>query len=64
MTMPSERINSLRNTKEFLVRLLNPKETPRVPKKIRKDAYWCLRHFPWECNIETCEKKCKCGVFK
>lgn len=46
MTLPRERTNSIHNTREFLRSLLDPKKTPKVPKAIRKEAYWCLRHFP------------------
>ena len=26
--------------------MLDPKKTPKIPKKYREQAYWCLRHFP------------------
>ena len=51
LTIPSERSNSLRMTREFLRNLLDPKKTPRIAKKIRTDAYWCLRHFPADHDI-------------
>ena len=46
MTLPYERNNAIENTREFLRSLLDPKKTPKVPKKVRTSAYWCLRHFP------------------
>lgn len=46
MTLPDERIRAIKNTREFLRRLLDPKATPKVPKSIRTEAYWCLRHYP------------------
>lgn len=46
MTLPRERTNSIKNTRDFLRDLLDPKKTPRVPKEIRKRAYWCIRHYP------------------
>lgn len=46
MTVPTERYNSINNAREFLRSLLDPKLTPRVPKAIRRQAYWALRHFP------------------
>lgn len=52
MTIPRERTQSLENTRTFLRDLLDPKKTPKVPKKIREQAYWCLKHFPWEIDIE------------
>jgi hypothetical protein len=46
MTIPSERTRAVINTHRFLLGLLSPKETPRVPKKIRKMAARLLRHYP------------------
>lgn len=58
MTLPNERYRSLVQAKEFLRTLLDPKLTPRVPKAIRKEAYWRLRHFPSTYELETIAKKC------
>lgn len=55
MTMPSERTNAVLNTEKFLVDLLDPKKTPRVPKNIRKRAASCLRHFPSVYDMENME---------
>lgn len=52
MTLPHEEIYALINTRAFLVRLLNPKDTPRVPKSVRKEAYWCLRHYPYDSSLK------------
>ncbi len=52
MTVNSERMNSLHLTREFLRSLLDPKKTPRVPKKVRQEAYYCLKHFPYEYHLE------------
>ena len=57
MTIPRERYNSLIKTKQFLLDLLDPKKTPRVPKAVRRQAYWCLRHFPFENHLEQLPKK-------
>jgi hypothetical protein len=46
MTLPCERYNAVTRTEEFLKDLLDPKKTPRVPKEVRKQAYYCLRHYP------------------
>jgi hypothetical protein len=46
MTLPDERFRAVLRTREFLVNLCNPKHTPRVPKIIREEALWCLRHYP------------------
>lgn len=52
MTLPFERMNSLKNTRDFLRSLLDPKATPKVPKDIRKQAYSCLKHFPPDYILE------------
>jgi hypothetical protein len=46
MTLPIERTNAVLNTEAFLIDLLDPKKTPRVPKGIRQRAASCLRHYP------------------
>jgi hypothetical protein len=46
MTMPNERRWAVNNTRQFLVDLMDPTKTPRVPKEIRKEAYRCLKHYP------------------
>lgn len=46
MTLPDERTRAVLNTKRFLLDLLDPKKTPKVPKKIRKQAYSLLKHYP------------------
>ena len=58
MTLPNERTNAIRNTREFLRSLLDPGMTPRVPKSIRKQAGWCLKHFPSGLDLEEAAKKC------
>lgn len=57
MTIPVERCRAVNNTREFLMKLLDPKQTPKIPKSIRKEAYWCLRHFPHEYEMEMTSKK-------
>lgn len=53
MTLPDERYRAIKQTRIFLHELLNPEITPRVPKHIREQAGWCLRHFPshWEMEL-------------
>jgi hypothetical protein len=58
MTIPIERSYAIENTREFLRSLLDPKQTPRIPKEIRKQAYWCLRHFPHDFEMEKAREKC------
>lgn len=52
MTLPDERYRSLVQTKDFLIQLLDPKLTPRVPKDIRRRAYGLLRHWPENYHLE------------
>lgn len=57
MTIPRERFQSIENAREFLRSLLDPKQTPKVPKAIRRQAYYVLKHFPWEMDMEHTRKK-------
>jgi hypothetical protein len=52
MTIPSERSAAVIYTEEFLMDLLDPKKTPRVPKDIRRRARNLLRHFPHTGDIK------------
>lgn len=52
MTIPSERTRSVVQTREFLVSLLDPKKTPRVPLRVRKQAGRLLRHYPSGLDME------------
>ena len=52
MTLPDERYRSLVQTKKFLMELLSPHQTPRVPKAIRQRAHSLLRHWPDNYHLE------------
>jgi len=52
MTLPDERYRSLVQTKKFLMELLSPHMTPRVPKIIRQRASGLLRHWPDDYHME------------
>ena len=58
MTLPYERYNAIKRTEEFLKDLMDPKKTPRVPKNIRRQAYYCLRHYPGGYNLDLLATKC------
>ena len=58
MTLPYERYNAIKRTEEFLKDLMDPKKTPRVPKKIRRQAYYGLRHYPGGYNLDMMATKC------
>jgi hypothetical protein len=48
MTMPDERYRAVQLTEQFLMDLIDPSTTPRVPKPIRQRARSLLRHYPGE----------------
>lgn len=52
MTMPYERKNAVTRTEDFLVRLCDPKQTPRIPSEIRKEARGLLKHYPTSYYME------------
>ena len=53
MTVPVERTNAVINTQKFLLELLDPKKTPRVPRSVRRQALHLLRHYPTEFDMNT-----------
>jgi len=57
MTLPHEQVYSLINTRNFLLDLMSPAKTPRVPAPVRKRARDCLRHYPWESEMNTILEK-------
>jgi hypothetical protein len=58
MTLPYERYNAIKWTEEFLKSLLDPKQTPRVPRAIRQRAYSLLRHYPGKYYMDVLATKC------
>ena len=46
MTLPDERYRAVKWAESFLQELMDPKQTPRVPKAIRQRARSILRHYP------------------
>ncbi len=56
MTLPLERTRAVRSAYDFLIRLLDRDKTPRVPKKVREEAYRVLRHFPWPSHLDVSAK--------
>lgn len=47
MSLLYEQYAALRRTRRLLVSLLDPRQTPRVPRAVRREAHACLRHFPF-----------------
>lgn len=57
MTLPDERFRAVTRAEEFLKDLCDRSKTPRVPKYIREQARWCLRHYPSALDMrETADK--------
>lgn len=52
MTIASERTRAVIYTEQFLVELLDPRKTPRVPRDIRQRAAALLRHYPSQYDME------------
>lgn len=57
MTLPDERTRAVYYTRKFLLDLLNPKATPRVPKDIRRHARSLLRHYPSLFDLSLASKE-------
>jgi hypothetical protein len=58
MTMPDERYRSVLNTAQFLKDLCDPTKTPRVPRDVRRQASWCLRHYPGTWDMDRAAHHC------
>jgi|TARA_X000001036_G_scaffold70699_1_gene62080 hypothetical protein len=41
-----QKISAVVSTRDFLLRLTNVKETPRIPREVRREAKTLLRHYP------------------
>jgi len=54
MTLPDERYRAVVQTKKFLEQLLT---TSRIPRAVKDNARWCLRHYPtdWDMQIVSQE---------
>lgn len=52
MSLPDEKYWALIYTRDFLRDLLDPKATPKVPKVVRHEAYYRLKHYPSDYEIE------------
>lgn len=53
MTLPYERLNAINLTRAFMRDLIDPKKTPKVPKRERDMAFRCLRHYPSESDMRN-----------
>jgi len=52
VTLPYERMNSLRSAEQLLCDLIDPKATPRVPREVRQRARAVLRHWPMGSQLD------------
>lgn len=50
MTMPHERTRAVLGTRELLEQL---RLRDDIPADVRKDAVWCLRHFPTASDLKV-----------
>jgi hypothetical protein len=46
MTLPEEEARAIAATRTFLYALLDPRQTPRVPREVRQRARRVLKHYP------------------
>ena len=42
----AQQVSAVVATRDFLLRLMDTKETPRIPREVRREARALLRHFP------------------
>lgn len=52
VTLPDERLRSMEWARSFLVRLMTPSETKRVPLAVRREARSILKHYPTPFDLE------------
>lgn len=58
MTLPDERYRAVMWAERFLRDLAHDKKSyPRVPPKVRREAYDILRHFPVEYEMKQAAEK-------
>ena len=53
MTLPDEELKSLQTAREFLLSLLDAKQTPKVPMAIRQFAKDILKHYPQPYRVKA-----------
>ena len=46
ISTPLQQVTAVVATRDFLLRLIDTKETPRIPREVRREARALLRHFP------------------
>ena len=58
MTLPDERANAIRQARRFLLQLMDPRETPRIPRAVRMEARARLKHYPTDLDLERISDAC------
>jgi len=58
MTLPDERYRAVRSAEQFLKDLCDPAKTPRVPRDIRRQASYILRHYPGSWDLDRAAHSC------
>ena len=64
MSIHSEKVRAIRMAREFLFSLLDRRKTKGVPKKIRKEAYWVLKHYPMDYDVTVRQDFYSIGTIK
>lgn len=58
MTLPDERYRAVRWAEQFLLKLSDSKQTPRIPKELRQEAWSILRHYPSAFDLQQAANAC------
>lgn len=58
MTMPDERYRAVLWAEKFLLKLSDSKQTPRIPKALRQEAWSILRHYPSVFDLQQAANAC------
>ena len=75
MTLPHEEVRALKRTHKFMSNLLQATWSrryfiqlacrPKMRERLRSEAYSCIRHYPFDCNIDRrWPDVCECGDSK
>ena len=48
ISQPNQQLEAIVGVRDFLLRLTNTKETPRIPREVRREARAIKRHYPPE----------------
>ena len=48
ISQPNQQLEAIVGVRDFLLRLTNTKETPRIPREVRREARAIMRPYPPE----------------